>query len=188
MVSPTPHDRVLKVADLLDKPGASRRLDLRLPAPEGFEVPLVTIEGPLHLEGVVESVVDGLLVRGELAAPIATSCARCLEPVADEVAADVVELFHDPARTEPGDLADLDAGYEITDGAIDLDALVRDALAPSLPARPLCREDCKGLCPQCGANHNEAACDCAEDDSDPRWAALSGLRLPADDDDTAVER
>lgn len=183
-----PHDRVLKVADLVDKPGASRRVELDVPAPEGFAVPLVTLREPMHLSGVVESVVDGLLVRGELEADVRVSCARCLEPVTDRVTADVVELFQDPERTPPEDLDSSDEGYEIHEGQIDLDALLRDALAPALPVRPLCREDCRGLCAQCGANRNETDCTCAEDDTDSRWAALESLRLPDAGDDTPPEQ
>jgi uncharacterized protein len=181
---PAQHDRVLKVADLIDAPGASRPLALDLAAPEGFAIALVELQEPLRLRGVVESVVEGLLVRGQLTAEVAVSCARCLEAVTDHVKTDVVELFHDPARTPPDDLVDLDEGYEITDGHIDLDALVRDALAPALPSRPLCREDCAGLCPQCGVERNRTTCDCGELDRDPRWAALEGLRLPDGDDET----
>jgi uncharacterized protein len=181
------HDRVLKVADLVDAPGASRPVELDVAAPEGFDVPLVTVREPLRLRGVLESVVDGLLLRGTLEAEVEVSCARCLGPVTDTVRAEVVELFSDPERTPPEDLEDVDEGYEIVDGQIDLDALLRDALAPALPARPLCREDCRGICADCGADRNEGDCGCAEDRSDPRWAALEGLRLTDSGDDTPPE-
>jgi uncharacterized protein len=185
MISPT-HDRVLKVTDLLDRPGESRQVDLSLPAPEGFEHPLVTLRDPLHLAGVVESVVDGILVRGELTVTVDVACSRCLEPVSDDVVADVVELFHDPARLDADELEEVDEGYAITDGTVDLDALLRDTLAPALPTQPRCREDCAGLCPSCGVNRNESTCGCRDDHEDPRWAALQGLRLPDGDDDTAA--
>lgn len=182
------HDHLLKVADLLESPGASRPVELDLPAPDSFDPPLVDLTGPLHLSGVLESVVEGLLVRGTLTVQLAVSCARCLEPVGDQVSAGVVELFHDPTRTDPADLEDADEGYEISDGRIGLDALLRDNLAPALPARPLCREDCKGLCVDCGTNLNEASCDCHDDRLDPRWAALRGLRLPGPGDDTRPDQ
>lgn len=181
------HDRVLKVADLLDAPGASRQVELAMAAPEDLELPLVTVRGPLVLTGVVESVVEGLLVRGTLEADVAMSCARCLEPVTDRVAADVVELFQDPDRLAAEGLDDVEEGYGIRDGQIDLDALLRDNLAPALPARPLCREDCQGLCADCGVNRNATTCSCADEHEDPRWAALEGLRLPDAGDDTRPE-
>lgn len=188
MTAANHHDRVLKVADLIDSPGASRRVDLDLSVPSDFDVPLVRVREPLNLTGVLESVVDGLLVRGTLAADVEVSCARCLEPVTDRVEADVTELYSDPATLGPEDRAALDDGYEITDAHIDLDPLLRDALAPALPAKPLCRDDCAGLCVQCGANRNDTTCDCVDDTSDPRWSALEGLHLPDAPDDTPPEQ
>jgi uncharacterized protein len=172
----TYHDHVLNVADLIDRPGASRRVNLDVAAPDGFALPLATIREPLHLAGVIERVVDGLLVRGALSVRMELECARCLEPVDGDVEADVVELFQDPVRL-PTDVERPEAGYEIREGHIDLDALLRDALAPSTPFQPLCRLDCAGLCAQCGTNLNVAACTCADDDVDPRWAALRDLDL-----------
>jgi uncharacterized protein len=178
-MQPTYHDHVLNVADLLDRPGTSRRLDLDVALPEGFALPLVTIREPLHLAGVIESVVEGLLVRGALAVSMRLECARCLEPIDADAHADVVELFQDPARLA-GDMEPPEEGYEIRDGHIDLDALLRDTLAPAAPYQPLCRVDCAGLCAQCGANLNDARCACADDAVDPRWSALRDLDLGRD--------
>lgn len=177
-------DRVLKVADLVDRPGASRPLHLTLDAPEDLDLEalaMARVEGPLRLDGVVESVVDGLLVRGVLRAEAGMACARCLQPVQREVEADVVELFIDPVDADDPDV--VEEGYEITEGTLNLDTLVRDALAPAVPVQPLCRPDCAGLCPTCGTDLNAAACDCVEDVADQRWAALAALRLDGDADD-----
>lgn len=168
-------DRIVRVADLIDRPGASRRVDLAMPAAADLVLDLATIEGDLRLAGVIESVVDGLLVRGTLAADLDVACARCLVQVQQPVAVDVVELFTDPAQVDPDD--DYDAGYEITDGTIDLDTLIRDALVPAVPYQPLCDAACQGLCAQCGTNRNEADCACTEETVDARWAALEGLQL-----------
>lgn len=169
-------DRILRVADLLDRPGASRRVDLALPAPEDLVLDNAAVVGDLRLSGVVESVVDGLLVRATLAGELDLSCARCLSDLRETVEADVVELFRSPATVEEND--ELEPGYEIDDGTITLDTLLRDALAPAVPYRPLCDEDCKGLCAQCGTNRNEQDCTCVDETVDARWSALEGLRLP----------
>lgn len=169
-------DYVLQVTDLVDRPGASRQVDLRLPAPGDLDLPLASADEPLGLRGVVESVVEGLLVRGELATTLELACSRCLQPIRREVVSDVVELFSDPADVDPDD--EVEAGYEIVDGTIDLGTLVRDALSSAVPLQPLCREDCKGLCPDCGANHNETTCDCSDAPVETRWEALRGLQLP----------
>ncbi|HWH32538.1 MAG TPA: DUF177 domain-containing protein [Egibacteraceae bacterium] len=169
-------DRVLSVADLVGRPGASRRLALEVVPPDDLDRPLLRLEQPVRLEGVLESVVDGILVRGTLSTSVEAQCGRCLKDIVADVETDVVELFRDPAEVDPDD--ELDAGYEIADARIDLDVLVRDALAPALPYSPVCDEDCKGLCPTCGTDLNEASCDCTDTSTDARWAALEALRLP----------
>lgn len=171
-------DHLLKVADLLERPGASREVDLSLPMPEELSTPVASTAGPARMSGVVESVVDGLLVRGVLRVGLRLACARCLRPVDGEVSVDVVELFMDPADLDSDD--EPDPGYEIRDGELDLGALLRDAVSSAIPYRPLCREDCRGLCAECGADLNVTDCDCAAQETDPRWEALRGLRLPDD--------
>lgn len=171
-------DFVLTVTDLLDRPGASRRVDLAMGVPEDLGLTLVEVRDPLRLAAVIESVVDGLLVRGSVEATVRMSCSRCLTDVDDAVQADVTELFADQAPGHDDD--EVEAGYEIREGTIDLDTLLRDALVPAAPYRPLCSPDCQGLCPGCGANRNVAACICEDHHTDSRWAALEGLRLPPD--------
>lgn len=167
-------DQKVKVPDLLGRPGTSRRLELAMPAPTDFDTRLADVGDTVTVRGVLESVVDGLLLRGQLSASLRMSCARCLTELDVDTAVDVVELFVDPVTTDDT----VEEGYEIVDDHIDLDTLMRDALAEGVPYRALCDEGCRGLCDRCGANLNEVECDCTEDVSDPRWAALENLRLP----------
>lgn len=173
MSAPLPRS-VLSVDDLLNRPGTSRPLDVELDAPEGLDLPLVDAIGPLRFEGVLESLVDGVLVRATLRTRLEMACARCLQPVPTEVEVEVAELYADPDVVDPDTV---EAGYEIGDGVIDLDPLARDALLPLVPLAPRCRPDCKGLCPTCGADRNVTECDCADQVRDLRWAGLEGLRL-----------
>ncbi|QBI18985.1 DUF177 domain-containing protein [Egibacter rhizosphaerae] len=169
-------DNLIQVADLVDRPGASREVDLSLPVPDEFELPLAAVREPVRLDGVVESVVDGMLVRGQLSAEVGLACARCLRAVTHPAHVDVVELFANPAALDEED--ELEEGYELAEGHLDVTTLVRDALASAIPYRPLCATDCAGLCAFCGHDLNESDCDCEEDDLDPRWEALRGLQLP----------
>jgi uncharacterized protein len=109
---------------------------------------------------------------------------RCLEPAAPRFTVDAREVSQPRVQgaprgrgrrdDEPDDLA---SPY-VEDGVLDLHAWARDALALSVPANLLCREDCAGLCPVCGTNLNEAGPDHRhEREPDPRWAALSELRF-----------
>ena len=175
------HDTVLQVADLVDRPGTSRRVQLALPAPADLDLPLTSVVEPVRLDGEIASVVEGLLVRGMLRADLRMQCSRCLTDLGVEVAADVTELFINEARIV-APAAEVEEGYEIRDAAIDLDTLVRDALVPAVPYQALCESACRGLCPTCGVNLNEVAGDHGHEPvGDPRWAALETLRLPPDD-------
>jgi uncharacterized protein len=176
-------DRVLSVADLVGRPGVSRPLNLAFPAPPDLDLPLTAVSDPLRFDGVVESVVEGILVRGTLRAELRVACARCLEEFSEAVAVPLVELFSEPASAQPvaaGEPSEVESGYELRDRQIDLDALVRDALVPAAPLQPRCRPDCAGLCPQCGHNRNQGPCSCLEAPRDSRWAALEALHLPPD--------
>jgi uncharacterized protein len=173
-VEPSP--TIVDVGALLDQPGASRPVELDVPVPALFEVPLTAFAGEVAIEGVLESLVDGVLLRGTVGVAVDQTCARCLGPVATaRVVADVAELFSDPATAE--DPADVEEGYVIRDEQIDIDALIRDALAHATAIAPLCHAACRGLCPSCGSDLNATTCDCRDEVVDDRWAALADLKL-----------
>lgn len=176
---PASADTLIDVRTLIDRPGATTSLDRRMPAPADLSDDLVRIGPEVTLDGIIERVVDGVLVRGTVVAPVTLACARCLAERDDEVRADVVELFSAPDGVD--DPA-AEAGYEIVDATIDVDTLLRDALAAALPSRPLCRPDCAGLCPVCGADLNAEAPGsdghAHAEQPDPRWSALADLQLP----------
>lgn len=118
----------------------------------------------------LESFSGGLRARGRVDAPWHGTCRRCSTPVLGFSDVSVNERFVD--RRAEGD----DEAYLIEDDFIDLAPLAHDAIFLDLPLAPLCREDCKGLCPFCGIDRNEATCECQEP-LDPRWATLDGLRF-----------
>ena len=120
----------------------------------------------------IESVVEGVLVTGPVEGHAELECARCLRPFSSRMAVRVCELFVTPAH----DAAAEDDVYRVTGTEIDLEPMLRDAVALALPLNPVCRSDCKGLCARCGKDLNEGACDCKDDDIDPRWAELATLR------------
>ena len=110
----------------------------------------------------------GISADGTVSAPWVGVCRRCAVAVAGELVIDVHERFGVAATGE-------DELYPIEDDAIDLGPLVRDAIVLDLPMAPLCRADCLGLCPHCGADRNEGQCACVAP-PDPRWANLDVLR------------
>lgn len=121
---------------------------------------------------VLESYPGGVMVTGTVAAPWVGVCRRCTIPVAGRLDISVKERFCDPPpRGEPDD----EEAYPIVDDVADLGPMVHEAILGELPLAPLCREDCRGLCPHCGVDRNEERCGCVAP-RDPRWASLDVLR------------
>jgi uncharacterized protein len=121
---------------------------------------------------LLESFIGGVMVTGTVRAPWSGVCRRCTAPVSGETVVSVKERFVD--SREPDAAADEEA-YPIDNDELDLAPLVHDAILLELPLAPLCREGCEGLCPWCGADRNEATCECVAP-RDPRWANLDVLR------------
>jgi uncharacterized protein len=128
----------------------------------------------------VEVVDGGVVVTGTVSSTWVGECRRCLRPVTGELVALVREVFERAPRLREGDLdaADEAETYPLIGDTLDLAPLARDALLLELPLAPLCRDDCAGLCPTCGADLTEAPCDCSAEVTNPRWAALDALRVP----------
>lgn len=162
----------VSVAEILGHPGHYRDISVTRSIPEVGNALVHMSDAPLQGRLRAEAVVEGVLVTGPVAATIEAECARCLKPLTDEISVELCELFVAPGHEMP---AEEDA-YEVEGFDIDLEPMLRDALALAMPLRPVCREDCKGLCARCGKDLNEGPCSCEENEMDPRWAALSELR------------
>jgi uncharacterized protein len=125
-------------------------------------------------------VIKDIRLQGDLATTLELPCARCLDPVRQDVAR-VFDLLYRPLGTDAGNeelsvtAAEAEIGYYQGKGLLLEDAL-REQVLLSVPLKVVCREDCKGLCPSCGKNRNTDPCSCAPVVGDPRWAALKDLR------------
>ncbi|MFC1467154.1 DUF177 domain-containing protein [Verrucomicrobiota bacterium] len=117
---------------------------------------------PVGFDLYVQSVCGELIVRGKVWVEVKTECSRCTDFFSTNVS-DSSFL-----RTFP-----------LTGGEVELDVTedVREAILLSLPLFPLCDEECKGLCPQCGKNLNKGPCGCTEEEGPSAFDALDGLKL-----------
>jgi uncharacterized protein len=169
------------VRDLLEHPGASRTVQVREPVP-GLATGVATVpeDQAVAAELLIESVVEGLLVTGPLQGTMVLVCARCLKPLQSGFRIDVQELFT-PGATPADD------EYPVTEGFVDLEPMIRDAIVLAMPFAPLCRPDCLGLCERCGGDRNLGECSCPPV-TDSRWSALLELELPDDLMGLAQER
>jgi uncharacterized protein len=125
-------------------------------------------------------IIQDIRIQGRLATSLELSCARCLEPVMQDVKREF-DLLYRPQGADAGrdEMSVTDAEAEISyyEGeGILLDDVVREQVLLAAPLKATCREDCKGLCPQCGTNLNQGQCSCAVAQEEPRWAALKEIR------------
>jgi uncharacterized protein len=138
-----------------------------------------------HAEVVEEhhgkhKVIKDIRLKGRLSTGVELQCARCLEPVRQEIKRDF-ELLYRPLGADAGrdELSITDAEAEIgyyQGNGILLEDVLREQVLLALPLKITCRPDCKGLCPQCGKNLNQEQCSCSTEVEDPRWAALKDVR------------
>ena len=136
---------------------------------------------PVAVRGRIRENANEVELVGSLKTTFDTICARCLKPVSIPFAVDFDERFATSVNwgaEEQHELASEDLNLAVFDGAgIDLDQLVREQLLLAKPAQVLCREDCQGLCPVCGADRNTAACKCEAQQVDSRWEKLRDLQF-----------
>ena len=145
--------------------------------------------GVLHTAGRVDllhenrgpgDVVADIRIRASLQTRVQVPCARCLEPVQQAIETSFDLLFRPlEADRDSSDHAistsETEIGYYEGDGLL-LEDVLREQILLALPAKILCREDCKGLCPECGRNRNTDPCDCVTGHADPRWSSLAEIR------------
>ena len=171
---------MLDTRELGRRPGSQREVSLTVPAPAdlGIDVLLVPEGSPVDIDLRLEAVMEGVLVTGTARAALEGECARCLEPIHDDVEARFQELYvyieHQTSHDEDDDVS------RLQDDLVDLEPQLRDAVVLELPFQPMCEPDCPGLCPECGARLAEDPDHSHEAPIDPRWAGLADLQQDPD--------
>ena len=199
---------VFDLRSLSRQAGSDRTLTRIVPAPEDLRLELAGVPAGADVDLIArfEAVTEGVLVTASATAPLAGECARCLAPVDSTVTVSITELYLYPeSRRSPdkhdkhdahdrrdrhdkhdrNDKHDQDDEQEDDDqryldgDLLDLEPAFRDAVVLALPMSPLCRDDCPGLCAECGVPLAEAGPDHGHTDAlDPRWAGLKQLEEP----------
>ena len=152
--------------------------------PDQFNTPEAQAEdyrvvAPVQLVLDIRKDREAYRVTGRVQTRLGLECGRCLEPL--EIAVDSpFELRYVPEATNAGEGEHEVAEDDLTtafykDETLDLGELMHEQFVLALPMKPLCAEECKGLCPECGTNLNKGTCDCKPSWKDPRLAALEGL-------------
>ena len=159
---------LVNVGQLRRFPGERRR-EVRSGSLPGLEVTASSVapDAEVTVDVMLDSVPGGVIATGTVTAPWHGACRRCLADAEGTLRADVREVFEEDF--------DPDQTYPLRGDRLDLEPLARDTVLLELPLAPLCRADCAGICPTCGADRNVAPCDCESAVHDPRWAALDAL-------------
>lgn len=166
------HGFALPVRELIGHPGTMVTRDLDVPVPDAMALALARVVGPtLHLAVRLESVVEGILMTGQVQARAVAECSRCLDEIPSSLTTTVTELYYFPGAEGSAE----DDSFVADGETIDVEQVVRDAVVLAMPSRPLCREDCPGLCVDCGQRLIDDP-DHSHETTDPRWAALAVLR------------
>ena len=136
--------------------------------------------GPVHWRGQVVYADPGYFLRAHLSYEQTLSCNRCLKPIVEHAESDVELMIlverHPPIGGEHA-LHEQDLGLMyVPDEVFETDPILVEQLQLNVPMKPLCREDCQGLCAICGADKNAGACSCVETTTDSRWASLAALK------------
>ncbi len=173
---------VLDTRELGRRAGSMRTVRFPAPAPGDLGVELIAVPAgsEIDLDLRLESVMEGVLVSGTAAVHLAGECGRCLEPVTQLLSVPIQELFAYPEST-----TEVTAGHTVEDETarmegdfLDLEPTLRDAVVLALPLTPLCRQDCAGLCAECGERLDDLPADHTHEATDVRWSALQDLLSP----------
>jgi uncharacterized protein len=165
---------LINAAELLRRPGSERAVELLATVTELgiLDDPRLEPDAEVDIRLRLESLTDGIVVDGLVRTPWVGTCRRCLARAAGVLQSDVHELYQ-LAVTDP-------EAFEIVGDQLDLRRMVREIVVLDAPATPLCRDDCAGLCPQCGVDLNTTTCSCVAEHADDRWSALAELRAQLD--------
>lgn len=160
---------LVNAAELLRRPGSEKHLEVSMAASElHLDEPRIAPDAEVTLSVRLESMSDGIVAHARIVVPWHDTCRRCLTDLDETAHVDVNELYQLAVTA--------DDAFPIVGEQLDLTEMVRAAILLELPLAPLCRADCAGICPTCGANRNEQPCGCSPAVKDDRWSALDALR------------
>jgi len=162
------------------------RFDVSLPPGQIEFIEKVRQVSDITAEGTAEllsNTLGEIRVQGRLKVAMEADCDRCLEPAKFPLALEF-DLFYEPMPQRPGRHSGEEVAIDEGESQIafyhgaglELNDILREHILLSLPMQYVCGEDCKGICPICGMNRNQAACECSAKLADDRWAALKNLK------------
>ena len=162
---------IIEFSDLLARNGRKKEIKLSFEfEPVEFEGDQIKAVSMVDVDGVVTSDGDVLVLNANIKTQLELQCARCLDTFIYPIDIDIEERF-----TKSEELQDDEELIFVEDDVLDIIQIVENCIISTLPIKRLCKEDCKGLCSQCGTNKNVKECQCDDFDVDIRLAKLREL-------------
>ena len=158
----------IDVSSILKEAGGQIEIDGCVKLPDTKFLGEYRFPEPIKVKGGVSNNGKSLILRADAEGVMITSCARCMKEISVPVS---FRMDENLAREDSGIDEDADV-ILFRDNEIELDDIVYDNFLMNVEGKYLCKEDCKGLCPECGKDLNEGDCGCSKDNIDPRWSAL----------------
>tara|TARA_B100001989_G_scaffold253245_1_gene239214 strand:+ start:49713 stop:50291 length:579 start_codon:yes stop_codon:yes gene_type:complete len=137
--------------------------------------PMFRSLSPMHLSAWLYRNEAEVFFRADLKGEYEYSCSRCLAPTKESLHVEMSGMFRPRADGEFDEPEDPSV-FLYANEEVDFSPVIRESIVLQLPLNPVCKEDCAGLCADCGANLNETTCQCEEEKIDPRWEALRAIR------------
>jgi uncharacterized protein len=156
-------------------------VDLRADAPDLELGEWLTFKTPLSIQGSLDKLGETLTLRAHARSEVEETCGRCTRTFVRPLDVELLVFSDRRGSDDESTSRELERDGQLIyhDGAsLDITDAVREAIILSLPISPVCREDCRGLCPGCGADLNEESCRCTGERTDSRWSALKDLKDP----------
>lgn len=160
----------VQISDIISKRERSKNIDYK------FEIQQFEFEGdtiraiePCEVNGFISSDVDILILKAKIKTNLELICSRCLDTFIYPIDIDIEERFTTNAESENDDV------IIVMNDVLDITEIVETSIISTLPIQRVCKDDCKGLCQECGCNLNYNTCSCDKEDVDIRFEALKGL-------------
>ena len=161
---------VINFSDLLSKKNRKKQISLSFDLePFEFEGEEIRAIEKVFVEGVAISENDVIVINASIKTKLKLNCSRCLDTFIYPIDIDIEERFTTNAESED------DEATVVMNDVLDITEIVETSVISTLPIQRVCKDDCKGLCQECGCNLNYETCSCNKEDVDIRFEALRGL-------------
>ena len=160
----------VQISDIISGKDRNKKIDYNFQIPQfDFEGDKIKSSGSCEVVGIISSDSDVLILNAEIKVDLEMICSRCLDTFIYPIDIDIEERFTTNSKSED------DEAVVVIDDVLDITEIVETTIISTLPIKRICKEDCKGLCQECGCNLNSNTCSCNKEDVDIRFESLRGL-------------